>query len=624
MPSLQGYEVQTHRLPNSGEIDVLHAPDDTQHIWVPGQQVCELTEDGLRSDGLYSTSDMSRMIDRQYLRREPDPHRLYSRTRTLSTTLFAVEGLIQKSFHTMCDNYVWFCQMFISQILPGYTAFAAHHAELIMAWYEALEHYDVTRHYLNESTFRAAVAARNTRWITNPDDVPLLVLTTLDRNLVICTGEPPAQLQAVPLFDGRDAMTFDVARLQDVHALLVHRHEQYPEWARLMPCLVMRKPNGSIVMTDGVIVAPAEPEASPESPPETEEPVEQPLPGVPAVFMGMYPCPTFGTYEDPEWIGLCVTDALGIANPHQALARVPAEEKGLCVTATLINSGGHTRKTQTYITLKEPGLYRLISTSRKEDAERFRTWIYREVLPSIRKYGHYTAPGAQAGAQAGEQAGAQAGPTAEDIRQALRAIIRQEMPSVIEPIVLKAVRAHVEHGDLANLVKVMTENVGQLTEIAMINRAQLELSQQSIDLITPSHQLFLSAKDYVEADGVADALRRAPHLAEPSFGLDHCPDYGKASLWMKRLCRAENKKVALNAVERIIAKDAGLEMPPIYIPEFRMRKIERENNKVLMYNPACWARLKQKFLPIDTPTLLFPGPKAKPAPDADTKEAKEV
>lgn len=39
--------------------------------------------------------------------------------------------------------------------------------------------------------------------------------------------------------------------------------------------------------------------------------------------------------------------------------------------------------------VSESGLYRLIFRSRKPVAERFRTWIAREVLPSIRKHGIY-------------------------------------------------------------------------------------------------------------------------------------------------------------------------------------------------------------------------------------------
>ena len=153
----------------------------------------------------------------------------------------------------------------------------------------------------------------------------------------------------------------------------------------------------------------------------------------------------------------------------------------------------------------------------------------------------------------------------------------------------------------------MTGAVERLAEIAVINREQLDLSRQTVDLVTPSHQMFCTASDYIEMDGVADAMRRAPKLAEPSLGLDCCPDHGKASLWMKRLCREENKKVTANAVARLVAEAKGEEPPPLYIPAYRMKRLEREHVKVLMFNPACWAKLKQTFLPADTPTLLFPG-----------------
>ncbi|HEY2155992.1 MAG TPA: hypothetical protein VGH33_10205, partial [Isosphaeraceae bacterium] len=63
-----------------------------------------------------------------------------------------------------------------------------------------------------------------------------------------------------------------------------------------------------------------------------------------------------------------------------------------------------------------------------------------------------------------------------------------------------------------------------------------------------------------------------------------------------------------------------LEPPPRYIQQFRMKRLEREHAKVLMYNPACWVALKETFLPEGTPTLLFPGPRAA-APAGQAEEA---
>ena len=40
--------------------------------------------------------------------------------------------------------------------------------------------------------------------------------------------------------------------------------------------------------------------------------------------------------------------------------------------------------------INESGLYRLIFASRKPEAEKFRRWVFHEVLPSIRKTGYYS------------------------------------------------------------------------------------------------------------------------------------------------------------------------------------------------------------------------------------------
>lgn len=73
---------------------------------------------------------------------------------------------------------------------------------------------------------------------------------------------------------------------------------------------------------------------------------------------------------------------LGIAQPTSTLRSFPEDEKGLHAMQTL---GG----TQKVTIINEPGLYRLIFQSRKESAEKFKTWVFAEVLPSLRKTGRY-------------------------------------------------------------------------------------------------------------------------------------------------------------------------------------------------------------------------------------------
>jgi hypothetical protein len=74
---------------------------------------------------------------------------------------------------------------------------------------------------------------------------------------------------------------------------------------------------------------------------------------------------------------------LEIANPRDAASKLDDDEKdGVGIT----DARGREQKS-TIIT--ESGLYRLILTSRKEAAKKFKKWVTAEVLPAIRKIGAY-------------------------------------------------------------------------------------------------------------------------------------------------------------------------------------------------------------------------------------------
>lgn len=85
---------------------------------------------------------------------------------------------------------------------------------------------------------------------------------------------------------------------------------------------------------------------------------------------------------EPWFVATDAGRILGIGNVRQSIADFPADEKGVSTTDTL---GGE----QAVTVLSEPGLYRLIFQSRKEGAERFKKWVFSEVLPAIRKTGIY-------------------------------------------------------------------------------------------------------------------------------------------------------------------------------------------------------------------------------------------
>lgn len=88
--------------------------------------------------------------------------------------------------------------------------------------------------------------------------------------------------------------------------------------------------------------------------------------------------------DDQPWF--CAADicrVLGYSNSRDALVK-HCRESG--VAKRDISSGGQNRSLSF---INEGNLYRLIIKSRKEEAQRFESWVCDEVLPAIRKHGHY-------------------------------------------------------------------------------------------------------------------------------------------------------------------------------------------------------------------------------------------
>ncbi|GHB30678.1 BRO-N domain-containing protein [Salinicola rhizosphaerae] len=81
-----------------------------------------------------------------------------------------------------------------------------------------------------------------------------------------------------------------------------------------------------------------------------------------------------------------VATALGYADPGRAV-RQHCKGAG---ESTAPSGGG----IQTFRTIREPDVYRLIVRSKLPSAERFEAWVFEEVLPAIRQHGRYEAPAA--------------------------------------------------------------------------------------------------------------------------------------------------------------------------------------------------------------------------------------
>lgn len=92
---------------------------------------------------------------------------------------------------------------------------------------------------------------------------------------------------------------------------------------------------------------------------------------------------TAGTHAKPLFCAKDVCLILGLENNRQAVARLKPEEMAVISSDTL---GG--RQNLTFIS--ESALYRLIFTSKKQEAEAFQEWVFSDVLPTLRKTGTYS------------------------------------------------------------------------------------------------------------------------------------------------------------------------------------------------------------------------------------------
>lgn len=92
----------------------------------------------------------------------------------------------------------------------------------------------------------------------------------------------------------------------------------------------------------------------------------------------------------------CATDVarmLGYSNPHDAIARhCRGVVKREGVSTTTNQHGVSTQQTNQMSFIPEGDVYRLITHSKLPTAEKFESWVFDEVLPSIRKTGAYMTP----------------------------------------------------------------------------------------------------------------------------------------------------------------------------------------------------------------------------------------
>ena len=87
--------------------------------------------------------------------------------------------------------------------------------------------------------------------------------------------------------------------------------------------------------------------------------------------------------DQPWFVVKDIAVALGYSNPQKAIRdHIDVEDK---LTERIVLSG----QNREVIFINESGLYSLILSSKLPSAKKFKRWVTSEVLPAIRKTGHY-------------------------------------------------------------------------------------------------------------------------------------------------------------------------------------------------------------------------------------------
>lgn len=103
----------------------------------------------------------------------------------------------------------------------------------------------------------------------------------------------------------------------------------------------------------------------------------------------IFSCSEFGKLtviemnNEPWFVGKEITEKLGYTNSSKAIKdHIDDEDKGVTNRYTL---GGK----QNMTIINESGLYSLVLSSKLESAKRFKRWVTKDILPTIRKHGMY-------------------------------------------------------------------------------------------------------------------------------------------------------------------------------------------------------------------------------------------
>jgi anti-repressor protein len=161
--------------------------------------------------------------------------------------------------------------------------------------------------------------------------------------------------------------------------------------------------------------------------------------------------------DEPRFVARDICDILELGDTSKAVSRLPEIMKG---TNSIPTPGGN----QDMLTVTEAGMYKLVFTSRKPEAESFTDWLATEVIPSIRKHGAYMTAETIERTLTDPDYLIRLATTLKEEREARIKAERQieaDKPKVVFADAVSAAHTSILIGDLAKLIKQNGVEIGQ-------------------------------------------------------------------------------------------------------------------------------------------------------------------
>ena len=197
-------------------------------------------------------------------------------------------------------------------------------------------------------------------------------------------------------------------------------------------------------------------------------------------FDGIHGIRVMHTEKEPMFVARDVCDILELGDTSKAVERLSPSMKG---TNTVRTPGGN----QEMLTITEAGIYKLVFTSRKPEAERFTDWLASEVLPSIRKHGMYATDELLDNPDLLIQVATELKKAREE-KKLLEDTIEQQKPQVLFAASVTASSTSILVADLAKILKKNGIEIGEIRLWEWLRKNKYVISEKGRSYNMPTQK----------------------------------------------------------------------------------------------------------------------------------------